>query len=62
MLADVAIWVQRSGLLVILPESAARVSTLTSTHTESFQPQLERCCFELFTFPTDETAQAMKAR
>src|SRR2546430_10495512 len=28
---------------VIRPESAARVSTLTSIHTKSLQPQLERC-------------------
>src|SRR5260370_42468729 len=34
---------QISGLPVIRPESAARVSTLTSIHTKSLQPQLERC-------------------
>src|SRR5260370_33703736 len=32
-----------SCLPIIRPESAARVSTLTSIHTKSLQPQLERC-------------------
>jgi hypothetical protein len=32
-----------SGLPIVRPESAAGVSTLTSIHTKSLQPQLERC-------------------
>ena len=45
-----------SDLPVICPESAARVSTLTSIHTKSLQPQLDDVSFELLRRSEQPTA------
>jgi hypothetical protein len=46
----------RCGLPVIRPESAARVSTLTSIPTKSLQPQLDDVSFKLLRRSEQPTA------